>query len=184
MKKLAVFLALPSGPALAASGPFLSFGNTDFVVIVSFLLFIAVLLKFGVPGLLAGMLDKRADGIRSNLDEARRLREEAQTLLASYERKHEEIKEQTARIIAHAKAEAEAAAEQAKEDLKRAIERRLQTAEDRIASAEAAAVRDVRDRAIAIATGAAGDVIARKMTPAEADALINDAIADVGARLH
>ena len=94
----------------------------------------------GVPKKLTGMLDARAAQIKSDLDEARALREEAKTILASYERKQKEVAEQTDRIIATAKEEAMAAAEQAKADLKAAIARRLAGAEEQIASAEAAAV--------------------------------------------
>lgn len=186
MKKLSILFTLTASPALAAKSEegFFVLNNTDFVVLLSFLLFVGVLLKAGVPGMLTGMLDKRAEGIQSDLDEARELREEAQTLLASYERKHQEMKEQAERIVAHAKMEAEEAAEQAKIDLKASIARRLQAAQDQIASAEAAAVKDVRDQAIAVAIGAAGDVIAKKMTAADANALIDASIADVEAKLH
>ncbi len=181
-----VAFALTGSPAPAASGDegFLVLSNTDFVVALSFLLFIAVAIRFGLPGMLTGMLDKRAEGIRADLDEARKLREEAQTLLASYERKQEEVKDQAGRIIAHAKAEAGEAGEQAKADLKAFVARRLQAAGDQIASAEAAAIREVRDRAIAVAVGAAGDVIAGNMTAADASGLIDASISDVEARLH
>ena len=124
-----------ASPALAASGPFFSLTNTNFVVLIAFLLFVGIVLYLKVPSLLGGKLDERADGIKAELDEARALREEAQTLLASYERKQKEVQEQADRIVAHAKAEAVTAAEQAKEDLKISIERRLQGAEDQIASA-------------------------------------------------
>jgi hypothetical protein len=67
--------------------------------------------------MIGGMLDKRADGIKSELDEARALREEAQTLLASYERKQREVAEQSERIVAQARTDAESAAEAAKADL-------------------------------------------------------------------
>ena len=69
--------------------------------------------------MLAGLLDKRAEGIKSDLDEARALREEAQTLLASYERKQREVAEQAERIVTQAKADAEAAAEEAKANLEK-----------------------------------------------------------------
>lgn len=173
-----------ASPALAASGPFLSLSNTNFVVLVAFLLFIGVLVYYKVPSLLGGMLDKRAEGIQAELDEARALREEAQTLLAGYERKQKEVRDQAERIIAHAKEEAKAAAEQAKEDLKTSIARRLAAAEDQIASAESAALKEVRDRAVSIAVGAAKDVIAKQMTDAEANKLIDSAIDDVDAKLH
>lgn len=175
---------LAATPAFAASGPFFSLKNTDFVVLLAFLLFIGVLYYFKVPALLGGLLDKRANNIRAELDEARVLRDEAQALLASYERKQKEVQEQADRIIAQARSEAASAAEQAKEDLKKSIARRIAAAEDQIASAEAAAVKDVRDRAVVIAIGAARDVIAKQMTAADGNQLIDDAIAVVDAKLH
>lgn len=186
MKKLSLTLvaAVAASPALAASGPFFSLHNTNFVVLLAFLLFIGVLVYFKVPGLLGGLLDKRAEGILSELDEARNLREEAQTLLASYERKQKEMQEQAERIVAGAKKEAEAAAEQAKEDLKVSIARRLQAAEDQISSAEASAVKEVRDRAITVAVAAARDVMAKQTTADAASASIDTAIDEVAAKLH
>lgn len=158
--------------------------DTNIVVSIAFAAFVGVLLYVRVPGKVTTMLDARADGIRSELDEARALREEAQTLLASYERKQKEVAGQTAEIIANAKAEARAAAEVAKEDLKRSIERRLKTADEQISAAEDRALRDVRDRAIAVAVAAAGEVIAAKIPQADADAMLNAAISDVGQRLN
>ena len=105
------------------------------------------------------MLDDRSKGIQSELDEARSLREEAQSLLASYERKQQEISEQSERIISNAKDEAAAAAEQAKKDLSVSIERRIAAANDQISSAQAAAIREVRNKAITIAISAVEEVI-------------------------
>lgn len=173
-----------ASPALAAKGPFFSMGNTDFVVLIGFLLFIAVLVYFKVPGMLGGMLDKRAEGIRDDLQEARQLREEAQALLASYERKSREVQEQADRIVAHARQEAELAAEQAREDLKVSITRRLAAAEQQIASAQAGAVREVRDQATAVAIEAAREVVAGQMTAASANQMIDQAITEVGAKLN
>jgi F-type H+-transporting ATPase subunit b len=186
MKKLILpaMAALIASPAAAASGPFFSLGNTDFVVLLGFLLFIAVLVYFKVPGLLGGLLDKRAEGIQTELDEARLLREEAQTLLASYERKQREVQDQADRIVAHAKQEAELAFEQAKADIEVSIARRLQAAESQIASAEASAIKDVRDTAAMVAIAAARDVVAGQMTAASSGKMIDDAIAEVGAKLH
>ncbi|WP_120502346.1 F0F1 ATP synthase subunit B [Roseovarius sp. EL26] len=181
----ATFLALTAAsPALAASGPFFSLGNTNFVVLLAFLLFIGVLLKLNVPSMIGGLLDKRAEGIKSELDEARALRDEAQSLLASYERKQKEVQEQADRIVKQASSEAAEAAEQAKSDLKASIARRLQAAEDQIASAETNAVKEVRDSAINIAIAATKDVVAKKMTAAEGNKLIDAAIGDVDAKLH
>lgn len=180
----AIAVALAAAPAHAASGPFFSLANTDFVVWIGFLVFIGVLFYFKVPGMLGGMLDKRAEGIQSELDEARALREEAQTLLASYERKQAEVQEQADRIVAQAKEEAELAAEQAREDLAKSITRRLAAAEDQIGSAQASAVKDVSDRAAVVAISAARSVIAGQMSAADASKLIDASITEVGAKLH
>lgn len=178
-------LTLVATPAFAASDkPFFSLANTDFVVTIGFIVFIGILVYFKVPALLMGMLDDRAKGIQSDLDEARALREEAQTLLASYERKTREAQEQAEEIVAAAKADAQAAADQARVDLDASVQRRLAAAEDQIESAKAAAIREVRDRAIAVATAAAGEVVAKQMTAAEANALIEKSIETVSAKLH
>jgi len=173
-----------ASPALAASGPFFSLYNTNFVVTIAFVCFVSVVLYLGVPKMLAKMLDARADGIRAELEEARSLREEAKALLASYEKKQTEVQAQADRILEAARVEAAAAAEQAKADIVTSVARRLVAAEEQIASAEAAAVKEVRDQAIVVAVGAARDIIASQMTAADGNSLIDDAIAQVGAKLH
>lgn len=177
-------MSFVASPALAASGPFISLNNTDFVVLIAFLLFIGVLLYLKVPGLVAGILDNRSAEISKELDEARSLREEAQAILASYERKQREVAEHAEQIVAHAKVEAAAAAEQAKSDLKDSIARRLQSADAQIASAEQAAVKEVRDTAISVAIAAAREVIAKSMTAKDSGALIDTAISDLGRKLN
>jgi F-type H+-transporting ATPase subunit b len=186
MKQLIATLTamVAASPALAATGPFISLGNTNFVVMLAFILFIALLVYLKVPGKIGEMLDKRADGIKSELDEARALREEAQTLLASYERKQKEVQDQADRIVAHAKTEAAEAAEQAKKDLEVSIKRRIKAAEEQIASAEASAVKDVRDQAIAVAVAAAKDVVAKTMSEEDNSKLIDDSIGEVQSKLH
>jgi len=191
MQRIALSLpiALAAGPALAASKnpfslEFYSLSNTDFIVSLAFLLFLGILWYFGVPKLLTKALDDRADGIRSELEEARALREEAQALLATYERKQKDVQNQADAIVANAKADAEAAAEQAKADIERSVERRLAAAQEQIASAEAAAVKEVRDRAVIVAVGAAADYLASTMTADAANKLIDSGIAEVEAKLH
>lgn len=187
MQKLLIpALMLAATPALASEGegPFFSLGNPIFIIMIGFLIFVGVLLKAGVPGMLGKMLDKRADQIKTDLDEARALREEAQTILASYERKQKEVLAQAERIVAQAKDEARAAAEQAKADLKSSIARRLAAAEEQIASAEKAAIKEVRDRAIAVAVAAAGDVMTKQMTKESSNAMIDSAIGEVETRLN
>lgn len=176
--------ALAASPAFAASGPFVSLKNTDFVVIIAFLIFVGILLYYKVPAKVGELLDGRANTIRAELEEAKALREEAQSLLASYERKQKEVQEQADRIVASAKEEATNAAEAAKGEIAASIARRLAGAEDKIASAQAAAVKDVRDRAIQVAVAASKSVVAGQMDAKGANGLIDEAIETVGAKLH
>jgi len=182
--KLLIALLLTASPALAATGPFISLSNTNFVVLIAFILFIGVLVYMGIPGKLTGMLDARAAGIKADLEEARTLRDEARALLSSYEKKQKDVQVQSERIVSQAKAEAQAAAVQAKEDLKESIARRLIAAEEQIASAEAGALRAVREQAVTLAVAAAGDVLARQMTAQRTSDSIDAAIAQVEAKFH
>lgn len=187
MKKfiLAPLFLTVAAPAFAAGDAgWADLANTNTVVMLAFLLFVTFLGYLGVHKMLGTQLDNRAEGIRSELEEARALREEAQTILASYERKQKEVAKQAERIVAHAKDEAASAATAAKEELKASIARRLANAEDQIASAQSAAVKEVRDTAAQVAVAAARDVIAKQMTAAQGNGLIDDAIKTVEAKLH
>lgn len=178
-------LAAVATPAFAAGDkPFFSLGNTDFVVWIAFLVFVGILLYFKVPGKVGEMLDNRATTIKSDIDEARSLREEAKALLASYERKQKEVQEQADRIVANAKSEAEKAAAGAKDDIAASIQRRLAGAEEQIAAARSAAVKEIRNEAVTVAVGAAQDIVAKQMDAKGANTLIDDAIAEVGSKLH
>ena len=179
-----VWAMLVASPALAATGPFLSLRNTDFVVLVAFALFIGTLVYLRVPSLVMGLLDRRAEGIRSQLDEARVLREEAQALLASFERRQREVAVHAEEIVKAANADAQVAAEKAREELEASVARRIAAAQDRIASAEAAAVKEVRDQAAAVAVAVARDVIAGHMPNDVADALVEASISEVEAKLY
>ncbi len=158
--------------------------NSTFVVGVAFFLFLALLLYLGVHRYIARALDERAMRIRAELDEARQLREEAQELFADFERKQRQVAGQADEIVAHARAEAEAAAERAKEDLKAAIDRRLRAADEQIQLAEANAVRQVKDQAVAIAIAAATDVLRQRLGEDRDRDLVDQAIDEVGRRLH
>ncbi len=160
------------------------FYDSHFVVGLAFFLFLGLLAYLGVHRFLAKALDDRAARIRGELDEARRLREEAQATFAEFERRQRDVESQAAEIIAHAKVEAEQVAERAKADIGASIERRLKAADEQIAMAEANALREVRERAIQVAVAAAAEVIASRMTSAQADALVEDAIRAVGEKLH
>ena len=175
---------LTASPAFASGGPFLSLHNTNFVVMISFLVFVAILLWAKVPAKIGAMLDARADQIKAELAEAKALREEARALLSSYEKKQKEVQEQSERIVAAAKEEALNAAKQAKEDLKASIDRRVAAAEDQIASSEAGALRQVREKAVTVAIAAATEILAKQITAESASASIDAAIEQVDAKLH
>lgn len=158
--------------------------DTYFVVALSFVIFVAILWKYDVHGMLLRMLDDRAERIRKELEDAKALREEAQALLASYERRQKEVAEAAASIVARAKEDAAAAAEQAKKELAESLDRRLRAANDQIAAAEAAAMREVKDRAVAVAVAAAADILRGAMSPEALSARTDAAIRDLGPRLN
>jgi F-type H+-transporting ATPase subunit b len=186
LKNTLVFVALLifANPLWAASGSFFSLRNTDFVVTISFILFALVLIYLKVPSMLGKMLDQRAVSIKSDLDEARALREEAQTILASYERQQKEVSDQAARIVDDARNEAKEAANQAKIDLEKSVQRRLSAAEEKIASAQASAEREVRDTAINVAVAAATEILRSQMSDDMADQLTENAISEVQTKFH
>jgi F-type H+-transporting ATPase subunit b len=184
MTRLIALMMVLASPAYAAGDVFFSLRNTDFVVLIAFIVFVGVLLYAKVPAKVGAMLDARATQIKAELDEARALRDEARAILSSYDKKQKDVQEQSERIIAAAKEEAQAAAAKAKDDLKASIARRLAAAVDQIASAEAKAIAAVRERAVQVAVAAAGDVLAGQMTAEAASGSIDAAIAQVDARLH
>lgn len=158
--------------------------NTEIVVTIGFLIFIGILVYVGVPGMVTKKLDERARRIKQELDEVRALRDEAQSLLAIYERRQKEVSVQAEDIVAAARVEAEKAAETAKEEIRRSVARRMQTATEQIEAAEQAAIRQIKDRAVTVAVAAAGDVLRQRIQPGDADKLIDSAIGEVGAKLH
>lgn len=178
----ATFLA--PAPALAVSGPFFSLYNTNFVMWLGLLVFVAILLYYRVPRTLTRLLDKRAEGIKSDLAEARALRDEAQSLLASFERKQKEVEDQAKRIVSSAREDARTRAERAEADMDRQMERRLETAREQIAAAEEQAIREVRNRAVSVASDAARKVLLDQMSGERASRLIDDSIGTVDRKLH
>jgi len=158
--------------------------SAEIAVLVGFLLFIGLMIYYKVPSMIVGLLDKRAENIKSQLDEAREAREEAQKLVASFERKSSEAQREADAIVERAKEDSKRAAEQAKVDLQDSIARKLKAAEDRIGQVEAAATREVRNAAAAAAVAAASDVLGSKMDGGKADSLIDGGIAMVASQLN
>jgi F-type H+-transporting ATPase subunit b len=129
--------------------------DAEFWVAVAFVAFVGVILYFGAHQLLLKFIDQRADRIKAELDEAVRLKEEAQALLAEYQRKQREAEQEAAEILAGANAEAERMMMEAKTKMEEFLARRTRMAETKIAQAEAQALADVRAAAAEAAVSAA-----------------------------
>ncbi len=157
--------------------------DAEFWVLVAAVVFVAAVWR-PASRLVTGGLDARAARIRAELDEARRLREEAEKLLADYRAKEQEAKAEAEAIVAHAKAEAERIAAQSARDLDLAVERRQRMAEERIAQAEAKALDEVRATAIDVAIAAARDVIRAEIDERRGSALLDAAIVALPQRLR
>ena len=158
--------------------------NPEFWVMISFICFAGLLIYYGIPGLIGKALDKRADGIRNELDEARRLRQEAQDLLADYQRKARAAEDEAKAIVDAAKKEADSIAADSRVTLKETLERRTKLAEDKIARAEAQAIAEVRAAAVEKATTAAEKVLATKIVGDRAQTMIDASIRDLKGRIN
>jgi F-type H+-transporting ATPase subunit b len=156
----------------------------EFWVGVSFVIFVLILVYYKVPALIAKSLDDRADAIRKELDEARRLREEAQALLSDYQNKHRNVGQEAESILEAARREAEEFAIETRASLKDTLERRTKQAEDKIARAEAQAVDEVRAAAIEMAIAAAEKILREKAAGTGGAALIDQSIRDLRGRLN
>ena len=157
--------------------------DPTFWVAIGFLI-LAILAVFFVRKPILGMLDARVDSVRASLDEAASLREEAQQLLAEYQRKQRDAVKETEAMVARAKEEAERISRDGAEALETALKRREELAIDKIAQAEADAVREVQRISVEVAIDATRVLIADKLDGARADTLIDEAISDISNKLH
>ena len=158
--------------------------EAEFWEALGFVLVIAILVWKGVPGLVGKMLDQRAATISAELNEARRLREEAAALLADYKAKAAGAEREAESIVNEARAEVIRFAAASRDDLKIQIQRRAKAALDRIAQAETAAMNEIRALAADAAASAAQKLIAARMDEKRAGNLIADSIKDLGAKLN
>lgn len=158
--------------------------DSTFWATVALFLFIGVIFYFKVPGMITGALDKRSEKIRSDLEEARRLREEAQQLLAEYQRKRKEAEQEAESIISSAKHEAEAFAKDAERKTEEYVARRTAQAEQKIAQAESQAVAEVRAAAVDVAVEASQKIIADRMSGSAASDAFKKSLEEVKARMN
>lgn len=158
--------------------------EAEFWVAVAFLIFIGILVKAGVPAMITKGLDDRGNRIKAELDEARRLKDEAQKLLAEYQRKRGEAEGEAQAIVASAKVEAERLAAEAKAKSEDFVARRTKMAEQKIAQAEAQAIAEVRAAASDAAVAAAETILRDTAKGKVAADLIAQGIKDVKAKLN
>jgi F-type H+-transporting ATPase subunit b len=155
----------------------------EFWVLLAVIVFAAIVWK-PVRRTVTGALDERAARIRADLDEARKLREEAEQLLAQYEQRQREGAAEAEAIVAHAREEAERIAAQSARDLDEALVRRQRLAEERVAQAEQKALDEIRAVAVDVAIGAAREVIVSQIDEERGAALLDAAIAALPQRLR
>lgn len=160
------------------------FYQAEFWVAVAFVLLMAVFAYFGIHRTVLKALDHRADRIKAELDEARRLKDEAAKLLAEYKARHAKAEAEAQEIVASAKAEAERIAAEAKAKMEDFVVRRTKTAEGKIALAEAQALADVRAAAANAAVTAASTILSQTVQGSVADDLLVKGIAEVKAKLN
>jgi len=180
---LAIFLLV----AYRAEVPGISmelFRNPEFWVAVGFVAVLGVFVWKKVPALLANILDARAHAISKELDEAKRLREEAAAVLAGYLKKVASVESEVAAIVADAKAEAERFAKETRAQLRAQIDRRAQMAKDKIAQAETAALAEIRGLAADTAVAAAEKLIAARMDEKRGAALVERSIKELPDKLN
>ncbi|HLJ22298.1 MAG TPA: F0F1 ATP synthase subunit B [Stellaceae bacterium] len=160
------------------------FHDPELAVAIAFVIAIVVVSK-KVWQSLAGLLDERAAKIKAELDEAQKLKDDAQKTLGQFQRRQRDALQEAEAIVAHAREDAVRFAERAKRDLAAVIERRQRLAQEKIALAEAKALAEVRNTAVDVAIGAARQVIAeRLLAGAQGQVLVDQAIAELPQRLN
>ncbi|HMA14742.1 MAG: F0F1 ATP synthase subunit B [Bacteroidota bacterium] len=157
--------------------------DPTFWVAVAFVVF-AALMVWKVRRPMLDALDARAERIRTELDEAQRLREEAQKALAEYKRKQRDAAKEAEDLLANARHEAELLRRQAAEDLKETLARREKAAIEKIAQAEAQALQEVRAQAVDIAIAATAKLLSENVDPQRDQSIVDQAIKDLGRKLH
>ncbi|MCT7373622.1 F0F1 ATP synthase subunit B [Chelativorans salis] len=158
--------------------------DATFWALIALIIFLALLAYLKVPAMLNGTLDKRAERIKNELDGARALREEAQQLLAEYQRKRKEAEQEAEEMVAAAKREAKIIVAEAKTKTEEYVTRRTALAEQKIAQAEQDAVNEVRARAVDVAVAAASSILADKVDGKVSGALFDNSLKEVKSKLN
>jgi F-type H+-transporting ATPase subunit b len=160
------------------------FFQAPFWALVSLILFFGVVIYMKVPRSLGGSLDKRAETIRGELDQARKLREEAEALLKEYQRKARAADAEAGEIVEQARREAAALATEGKRRMEEYVSSRTRLAEQKISQAEAQAVQEVRALSADVAIAAAEKLLGQRVKGPRGAALVARSIDDVRSKLN
>jgi F-type H+-transporting ATPase subunit b len=153
-------------------------------VAIAFMLFVGVLLYYKIPGMLGKALDQRSDAIARELEEARKLRAEAESLLADYKQRAENAQKEAQEILSQAEREATAYAKESRASFDEMIARRLTVAEQKIKFEEDKARKQIRSQAAELAVAAAEQLIEQKVTGNIAESTITASLDRIKKRLH
>lgn len=159
------------------------FQTSEFWLAVALVIFLALVLWKGLRPMLAG-LDKRGERIRSAIEEAEQLRDEAEKTLADYKKRQREALSEAEHIMDHARAEAKRIADQAAKDLEAALARREQLAMEKIAQAEQSALMSVRGQAVDVAIAATAELLRKNLDEERSARLIDQGLSEVAAKLN
>ena len=159
-------------------------GDQTFWALVALIIFLGIIVYVKVPGMITKALDDRAGKIRNELEEARKLREEAQALLAEYQKKRKEAEKEASEIVDAAKREAEAITAEARDKTEEYVARRTALAEQKIAQAESDAMDEVRGSAVDMALAAATKIIGDKVKGDTATDLFKKSLDEVKTRMN
>jgi F-type H+-transporting ATPase subunit b len=163
---------------------FWNLANPELWVAVALLIFVAIIFRTGAHKIALNHLDAKSKAIQDNLDEAERLRKEAEAMLAEIRQQREVAETQGRAMLAEAKIEAKRLEAEAKVKLEEAIVRRTALADRRIATAEAQAAQDVKAAAADLAAALTEQVLAARIAKAKSDPLIDKAVGELAARLQ
>lgn len=179
-----LFAAAEEAAHVSGHAPTPLLEDTSFWVSLGFVVVLGLFAYLGVHKQIAGALDKRAQGIADELDRARALRDEAQEVLAKYQRRQREAEDEAEAIVEQAKRDAQRIAEEARVKIEEQLSRRAKSAEDKIARAEAQAIAEVRGQTADLAIEAAREIIRTRMDQGAQSALAERAIDEVRSKLH
>ena len=178
-----VFLYSTNAANAASDAPPFSLKNTDFVVAIAFFIFIGVLVYFKVPKIIINLLDKRANTIRGEIEEASRLLEDAKSILAKSEREHKNNILKAEELIKSAETTSRKLLEDSKSEIKNAVARKLDMAKKQIETNEKNVLNSIRDEIIDAAFKIAEESIEKKLDKKTSEKITKESINEISTKI-